>query len=258
MMRCPVCTAETAEFGRLLVLGRHEAVYRRCPQCAFIHVLDPRWLDEAYASPITCSDVGLVDRNLRFARTARVVISCLFDRHGRFIDYGGGAGLFTRLMRDAGYDFFWHDRHCRNLYAGGFSADLGAGYELLTAVEVLEHLTDPLATLREMTGLSRNLLFMTQLLPDPPPAPGEWWYYGAEHGQHVSFFARETLQRIAGMLGLHFATNGHSLHLFSARPVSATAFRVLTCEPVAALLGPVLRRPSLLPCDFRSSRGQGG
>ena len=27
------------------------------------------------------------------------------------------------------------------------------------------------------------VLVSTDLMPDPAPAPGTWWYYGAEHGQ---------------------------------------------------------------------------
>jgi hypothetical protein len=242
------------------MMQRHEAVFVRCTACGFIQVNNPAWLAEAYESAITCSDVGIVDRNIKFAKTASVVIECLTGRHGRFLDYGGGAGLFTRLMRDAGYDFLWYDRHCQNLYAVGFAADLSSGerYELLTAAEVFEHLPDPLATVQEMAGLSRNILFTTQLLPDPPPNPGQWWYYGQEHGQHISFFGRKTLQVMADKLDLHYATNGHNLHLFSSRPVSATTFKILTYDPVVALLGLILRRRSLLPRDFKLNREKGG
>lgn len=259
-MLCPVCVSPTCEFGQLKVMGRHQAFYRQCPTCAFIFVAEPVWLGEAYTKPITSSDIGMVDRNVRFSRTIRTVIEVFFDCKGRFLDYGGGPGLLTRMLRDAGYDFFWYDRHCQNLYADGFAADLSSGerYELLTAAEVFEHLPDPLATVQEMAGLSRNILFTTQLLPDPPPNPGQWWYYGQEHGQHISFFDRKTLQVMADKLNLHYATNGHNLHLFSSRPVSATTFKILTYDPVVALLGLVLRRSSLLPRDFKLSRGQGG
>ena len=259
-MLCPVCVSSTREFGQLKVMGGYQAYYRHCPTCAFIFVAEPDWLEEAYTRPITSRDIGMVDRNVRFSKTARSVIEGYFDGKGRFLDYGGGPGLFTRLMRDAGYEFFWYDRHCQNLYADGFAADISSGerYELVTAAEVFEHLPDPLATVQEMTCLSRNILFMTQLLPDPPPAPGQWWYYGPEHGQHISFFSRKTLQVMADKLDLQYVTNGHNLHLFSSRPVSATTFKILTYEPVVTLLGLILRRRSLLLHDFQSSRGQGG
>ncbi len=51
-----------------------------------------------------------------------------------------------------------------------------------------------------MLKISRNILFTTTLLPSPMPQPGTWWYYGLEHGQHISFYSLETLQSIAASI----------------------------------------------------------
>lgn len=238
------------------VFGCHEAIYRRCPACEFIHVANPFWLEDAYNNPLASSDVGGVDRNLHFARILRAVIEGFFDHRSQFVDYGGGVGLLTRLMRDAGYDFFWHDSHCQNVYAEGFQADLNAvgRYELLTAMEVFEHLKDPLPAVEKMTAIAENLLIMTHLVRDPPPRPGEWWYYGPDHGQHVSFFSSKTFMLIAQKYRLYYVTNGLNLHLLSARPVSFVKFKFLTWYPLAVLYGAFWRRTSLLPEDFNTKR----
>jgi hypothetical protein len=44
----------------------------------------------------------------------------MFDANNRFIDYGGGYGLFVRLMRDAGFDYYWFDKFCDNVLSKGF------------------------------------------------------------------------------------------------------------------------------------------
>ncbi len=41
-----------------------------------------------------------------------------------FLDYAGGYGVFTRLMRDIGFDFYWHDPYTQNLFANGFEKDI--------------------------------------------------------------------------------------------------------------------------------------
>jgi len=221
-------------------------------------MLEPHWLDEAYAEAINASDVGLVRRNLEFARITRVVIHQLFDREGRFLDFAGGTGLLVRLMRDAGYDFYWRDRYCTNLFARGFEApeDSGERFELVTAVEVLEHCVDPLAALQEMLTCTESVLLTTELLPDPPPAAGDWWYYGLEHGQHVSFYTRRSLEILAARLGMQLVTNGRNLHLLSPRRVSGARFRLLTQPAVAALLSPWVKRPSLQAGDLEQMQAE--
>jgi len=239
-------------WGSTQVLGRYDAFYWRCSFFDFIQVENPHWLEEAYESAITTSDVGLVSRNLEFKKKTQAVIECLFKWQGKFIDYGGGTGLFTRLMRDAGYDFYWYDRHCGNCFATGFVADItdGTYYKLLTAAEVLEHLVDPVTAVREMFDLSPNILFTTELLSTPAPAVDDWWYYGSEHGQHISFYGEKTLEVLAKSLGLHFTTNGSNLHLFSERPVSPLFFKIVANGVSASIISALLRRPSLLPSDF--------
>jgi hypothetical protein len=69
--------------------------------------------------------------------------------------------------------------------------------EVVTAFEVFEHLADPLGGIEEMLAYSRHLLFTTELVRDTIPLPDNWWYYGTEHGQHLSFFSLESLQSIA-------------------------------------------------------------
>ena len=255
-MRCPICEARTEPFGCAAVLQKHHAEFCRCVSCGFLFAKDPVWLAEAYSSAITASDVGLVDRNIWFSRVARSVVPVLFNADGRFLDYGGGTGLFTRLMRDAGFDWYWLDPACRNIFAEGYEANISGGvrYELQTAAELFEHLVDPVQTMAQLCELSRNILFTTRLLPDPLPPLDKWWYYGLEHGQHVSFYTRRSLRVLGERFGLQLSSDDENLHLFGTKRVCDIVFRVAASAPFSSLVARVTSRRSLLPADFDRAR----
>lgn len=255
-MQCPVCFGSTEHFDCSLVLGRYEALFRRCLSCGFMFAEKPVWLEEAYNKAITATDLGLAGRNIWFSKVAASIVSCQFDADGRFLDYGGGTGLFTRLMRDAGFDWYCYDRSCPNIFAEGFSADIdnSVQYELLTAVELFEHLTDPVQAISELSKLSDNILFTTWLLPEPNPRLDAWWYYGLEHGQHVSFYSRKSLQVMAESAGFYLASNGENLHCFSKRKVSGLSFRLAASPFIRELVLLLSRRRSLLSTDFEKVR----
>jgi hypothetical protein len=50
-------------------------------------------------------------------------------------------------------------------------------------------------------SISDSLLFSTELLPVPAPPIADWWYYGPEHGQHIAFFTRTAIRKLARVSG---------------------------------------------------------
>jgi hypothetical protein len=257
-MLCPICQAVSIPFKKALVLGKYDVQYFQCPGCNFICTEEPFWLEEAYGAAIATSDIGLVGRNLTLARKTKAIISLFFDSNKRFLDYGGGYGLFVRLMRDKGLDFYHYDKNCRNLFAQSFEADMGAGshYELATAYEVLEHLVRPMEEILRILELSQNMLFSTVLLPADHPAPADWWYYGPDHGQHVSIYALKTLHVIAERVGLNLFSDGASLHLLSPRKIPKIGFRLASRGRIAWALDTFWKRASLLPEDYFGITGR--
>jgi ribosomal protein S27AE len=227
MIPCRACGGPARPAFEATVLARHRVRYFHCPACGYLETEEPTWLGEAYASAINLQDTGLVDRNLRFADETVLLLFHFFDRRGKFVDFAGGTGLFTRLMRDAGFDFRWHDAHAENVHARGFEAAPDErGVELVTSFESFEHFVRPEEELRRMLAMSRNVLLSTELLPSPPPAPGSWPYYGLEHGQHVGFFERRTLERLAAEHGLRLHAWG-PLHLMTDRALSPLKVRLV-------------------------------
>jgi hypothetical protein len=250
---CSICESRNAQFGNGLVLNKYNVRFFRCPKCGFIQTERPYWLGEAYATPIVSSDIGYVSRNVGTARITRALISLSFDPNKRFVDYGGGYGMFVRLMRDAGFDFYRYDRHCENLFAQGFDLETAPpgnpNFELLTAFEVFEHLVDPRQELQQMLELAPVIFFGTVVLPDPAPAIGSWWYYVLEHGQHIAFYTVRSLEVLAAKFDLRLYTNRESLHLFTETKMSKLAFSIATTPRVLRLVNLIFRRQSLLLRD---------
>lgn len=216
-MKCRVCGKMTKkQFAQEIMNGKHTVDYYLCPHCEFMQVEDPYWLDEAYNSAINLSDTGILLRNINFANYVTAIIWSLLDETGCYLDFAGGYGIFTRLMRDIGFDYYWKDIYTQNLVARGFEYQESLGkVRMLTAFETFEHFVVPMEEMQGMLKLSDNIVFSTQLLPIPTPAPGKWWYYGLEHGQHTAFYRPKTMQFIAGEFGLEFYTNGGDFHMFT-------------------------------------------
>jgi hypothetical protein len=238
MTACRVCGGEAVPAFEALVLRRHRVGYHHCAACGFLQTDLPRWLEEAYADSITLQDTGLVARNQELAEVVAPLLYFLFDRGARFVDYAGGYGLFTRLMRDVGFDFRSYDPHSPNLLSRGFEASSDErGVELVTSFESFEHFAEPMVEIPKLLAMSRNVLFTTETLPAPVPAPGQWWYYGPEHGQHVAFYERRTLEHIAARFGLRLHRVGRSLFLMTDRVLSPRKLWMLR-----KLRGPALAR----------------
>lgn len=215
---CRVCKTKTEFVGLGTVLQR-KVSYFECQNCGFVQTEEPNWLEEAYKETINISDTGIVSRNLA---NRSLVISTLFTLGGldeKVVDFAGGYGLLVRLLRDKGVDAWHSDPYCENLVAAGFENDGSEGF-LVTAFEAFEHFVDPGTELEKMFALAPNVLLSTNLISKPIPKFGDWWYYGAEHGQHISFYRKSTLQYLAKKHGKHLVSNGCDYHLFSDKPVS--------------------------------------
>ena len=250
---CSICSTATATHGTALALGKYEARYLVCPKCGFVFVQDPHWLQEAYRSAIAEEDLGSLWRAVRYSKAVKSLITFGgFDREGRFLDFGGGFGLFVRQMRDLGYDFRHHDAYCENLFARGFTADpeKDGPFELITAFEVFEHLADPLTTIERLASLAPTIVFSTAIVPTPPPAIGDWWYYLPSSGQHIAFYSHRSLELIGKRLGLRSYSRGREIHMLSSKSLPEPLFKVIANPRLAKWTDLFISRPSLLEQDF--------
>lgn len=225
-MNCKICESKVENLFNAKVLGKYDIQYFRCEDCGYIFTEEPYWLEEAYSRAINISDTGILERNLYFRNLVSIMIYFFYNKQKKFLDYAGGYGIFTRLMRDVGFDFYWYDPFCENILAKGFEypSDEKNNIQLLTAFEVFEHLVSPVKELEKMLKISKSIVFSTEIIPDPLPRPGEWWYYAFEHGQHISFYSMKTLETLAGKFNLRFY-NYKNLFLITDKKFSSIAFK---------------------------------
>ncbi|MCO8120365.1 class I SAM-dependent methyltransferase [Stieleria sp. TO1_6] len=255
---CLICRSASDSFAHAKIMGKYDIEYFRCRDCQFIQTETPYWLDEAYDDAIVSTDVGLISRNQRFARITDRMLRFVYPSAMRCVDYGGGYGMFTRMMRDRGHHFSHRDPYCENLFAAGNEAEPQAsGFDFLTAFEVMEHLADPHADLQTLDSIADHWLVSTEVVPDSAPLPGQWWYYVLDGGQHISLWSRRSLQAIAWQYDRKLISY-RGMHLFSRSNVSTFwATQILRDRTVRAL-DPLRKRRSLLQDDFQRAVASAG
>jgi len=255
---CNICRSVSAPFARGIILNKYDIQYYSCDQCGFIQTESPYWLEEAYSSAIAKSDIGLIGRNIKLSSFCAALIPMFYDAKTSFLDYGGGNGMFVRMMRDKGFDFYWHDKYASNQFAEGFEAPQDVRFSLLTAFEVFEHLPQPIEIIEDMFHYSETVIFSTRLLPRWKIMPDDWWYFTADTGQHVSLYSKESLQFIAQKLNVKFSSNGTSLHMFSSKRIPTVLLKALSYPPFALMLSNLLNlgRQSFLEQDYYRLTGR--
>lgn len=252
-MNCKICQNTATLIFKTIILSKYSVQYYQCELCKFIQTEEPYWLAESYTEAIGILDVGLASRNVELADILGPIISKHFDKKGMFLDYGGGYGLFVRLMRDRGLNFYRQDSHCENLFAKYFDLkDLpeNSTFDLVTAFEVFEHLANPLDEIEKMFEHAPSILFTTELQPQESfNAAEDWWYFSTEAGQHVSLYTYESLQNIARKFGKKLYSNKSNIHLLTDKSLSDSDLKMAIDQKVFNKLYRN-REGSLLQTDY--------
>lgn len=217
MSKCLICNSKKNYCFTEKVLIKYDVNYFQCVNCGLLQTDKPYWLEEAYNLAITNLDIGLLSRADECVLNTTLVINNLienglFDNTMQLIDFAGGYGVFVRKMRDLGFNTFWQDDFCENIFAKSFEYNEAVKYNMLTAFEVLEHVYNPVELFQRLKKHSDVYLFSTQLI-DNISNMQNWWYLSPTTGQHITFYTRKSLEIIADRCQMRYYCLGN-FHLF--------------------------------------------
>ena len=218
-MKCKICESESTKIFEKVVLLKYDVNYYKCDNCSFVQTDEPFWLEEAYQSAITSLDIGILVRNNYLVHEVSKIIDSCFLETKKMLDYAGGYGLFVRLMRDKGYDFYRQDVYCENLFANYFDVTNSkkTKFDIVTGFEVLEHFSNPLKEIEEIFSYSENAIFSTDIIPDNNSDIENWVYISQETGQHIAFYSPKAMQIIAQKFKKNYYCKNKNIHIFTTK-----------------------------------------
>jgi SAM-dependent methyltransferase len=235
-MTCPICGSSARASGSLhsSFSGRRFS-FARCGDCGYGWVINPREdygdiYDEAYyvghgADPgVNYQGQFLEGPDSLLAKIKEVEFEALLstltkvqevrhrgDERMKILDFGGGVGGFVRYLNDHGFDAELHDEGYGLEFAASHGVRVRRGlddvvelYDVVVAIEVLEHIKDPHAALETVHRVLKPgglFIFTTGNLSRHRGDIATWFY--ARHPEvHISFFTPEAFRRLADLHGL--------------------------------------------------------
>ena len=231
---CRLCGGEGIPHFSLAVLQKYTVQYYLCSRCKSLQTQEPYWLEEAYSTPVHQGaggtsqnlndlDTGAAQRVLSsLAVTARVANSLNLKN---VLDYGGGDGLLCRLLRDYGFNAFVSDPHAAPTYAPGFTRPNFERPDLITAFEVMEHMSNPAEELAALFELQPTAFLATTTTYSGQDK--DWWYLIPSTGHHIFFYSEAALQMIADRHGYELVRPGGYILFVKPGTISAAKRRFL-------------------------------
>jgi SAM-dependent methyltransferase len=225
---CPICASHTIDIGSIRsTFSQIDFHFRRCEQCGLAFIANPRLdfetiYDEGYyggrgADPLVNYIAEMENprsiRRYEWQGIARAVHTLTGSKDVKWLDFGCGLGGLVRFAKSAGYqnvcgfDEGWSagwasrngipvlDRQSLALQKGTF--------DVITAIEVIEHVPDPVDLMTQVASLLRpgGVFFLTTGNAEPHRDSFRQWSY-VHPDLHVSYFEPRTLAEVYRRAGL--------------------------------------------------------
>lgn len=228
---CPVCDAssgllDVVDFsksceelnGKFLPLSGMPIYYARCDSCGF--TFSPTmysWSIDEFSQFVYNEGYVEIDPDYVTFRpngNASMLTSLVksVPPGFRHLDYGGGEGLLSEMMRDQGWDSQSYDP----FVDGPLVASNYGTFDLVTAFEVFEHVPDVNRLMTDLVDLMKRpgIVLFSTILSDGEIHKNQrlqWWYAAPRNG-HISLFTRTSLERLAARNDINFGSFSETLH----------------------------------------------
>jgi hypothetical protein len=222
---CSVNWSYRQDYDAILGVARDSRwPVRTCSRCglSFAGLLpDPAFLDRVYETVIRKDDCirGAENaeghaRRLRYAAT----LLRLAPADAKALDFGSGIGVTVRILVACGVDAIGFDPSATRTAQAGLAATHVTGdwdeverhrpFGMLVLDNVLEHLPEPVATIRRLAGLAAPGAIAFVSVPSYEPAMLARQLHNFENGapvdmtlnpwEHLNYFSLATLDRLMG------------------------------------------------------------
>lgn len=199
MNRCKICKGETESF----VQDIFKVTYHSCPSCEFIFKDEDDLVTEEAEHEIyethenSIVNDGYVAYLKRFLDHAVIPF---YNEHKQALDFGSGPTpvLSMVMERDYGFRVDIYD-----LFYAPLKSYEGKTYDVVTSVEVVEHLLNPLTQFETMKSVMKKdgiLAIQTQFHPRDVDEFRKWYYM--RDRTHIAFYTRKTMEKIGEILEL--------------------------------------------------------
>ena len=226
---CPVCKSnapyldevdfnKNCEEARGMQLPKSGELirYYLCDVCGFCFAPEiAAWPTKEFENKIYNEQYAVVDpdyKSVRPTNNAEMIDQLFGSTKPSHIDYGGGSGLLSEVLRGKAwnsrtYDPFV-DKHLKVEELGQF--------DLVSAFEVFEHVPDIDALFADLNTLVKpdGMILFSTLLSDGAIKKGQplhWWYASPRNG-HISLFSAESMRRSIDQHGFKSSSASANLH----------------------------------------------
>jgi SAM-dependent methyltransferase len=218
---CPVCDASTAALdvvdfnknceearGGFLPISGMPIYYYLCDECNFCFAPEIyTWTKEEFSEKIYNDSYIDIDPDYIDSRPRNNAASLIktFGESAvkiKHLDYGGGSGLMSQLLNQAG----WQSSSYDPFYNKDLTIKELGKFDLITAYEVFEHVPDVKSLISDLHHLlnENGIVLFSTLISDGNIARNQritWWYASPRNG-HISLFSQQSLSILATREGL--------------------------------------------------------
>jgi 2-polyprenyl-3-methyl-5-hydroxy-6-metoxy-1,4-benzoquinol methylase len=191
--------------------------YSRCNNCDAVFYNSKNTLEFDYKSNyFEEKDGGWAYRNERiFKFLKRAIKYTIIQKCESILDFGSGTGYLVDIFRKNQFNAFGYEPMATPVYSkeniinsnyDKFINDYKNCFDVVFAIEVVEHIDDPIEILGKLlTTLNKNgVLIITSELFDKSKHKQDWWYLNPDAG-HILIHSKQSLNILKRKLNIRYS-----------------------------------------------------